>query len=315
MRKIVYMKFGSHLYGTDTPVSDIDYKGVYMPTKRELLLCRFKPSINSSTGNDSEKNKAGDIDDEIFSLHQFIKLACEGQTVAMDMIHAPDHMLRVSSDVWSKIVANKDKLYTKNLNAFVGYCRKQAAKYGIKGSRLSDARSVHSFLSKLIGTTKMRDVWDELPTGEHIHFLPPNDKDTNNCRIYQVCGKKFLETVKVEKVIESLDVFINEFGHRAKLAEQNQGIDWKAVSHAMRAAYQLEQIYTEGNIVFPLRNAQYIKDVKLGKLDYLTQVAPKLEELMENTERLSESCSFPEKVDTEFWDDFLFEVMENELNR
>ena len=35
---ICLMKFGSHLYGTNTTDSDTDYKGVYMPTKRQILL-------------------------------------------------------------------------------------------------------------------------------------------------------------------------------------------------------------------------------------------------------------------------------------
>lgn len=311
MRKIVYMKFGSHLYGTDTPQSDVDFKGVYMPTKREIYLADFKRSISSSTGKKDEKNQAGDIDDEIFSLHRFIELACEGQTVALDMLHAPDNMIITSSDIWREIVANRDKFYTKNLKSFVGYCRRQAAKYGIKGSRLNAAQLVIDYLKNMDESVKMAHVWDSLPKSEHIEYLPPNDKDTNNCRIYQVCGKKFLETVKVHTVVKSLESFKASYGQRAALAAKNEGIDWKALSHAMRAAYQLEEIYLNGTITFPLKNAEYIKLVKLGKLDYLSEVAPKLELLMDETERLSESCELPDKVDKKFWDDFTYKAVES----
>ena len=31
-------KHGSHLYGLNTPNSDIDYKGIFMPDLNELLL-------------------------------------------------------------------------------------------------------------------------------------------------------------------------------------------------------------------------------------------------------------------------------------
>lgn len=313
MNKIVYMVFGSHLYGMDTEKSDKDYKGIYMPTVRQIYLSRFPKSINSSTGNDNEKNKAEDVDDEIFSLHRFIQLACEGQTVAIDMLHAPDSMILESSEIWRQLVANREKFYTKNLKAFVGYCRRQAAKYGVKGSRLNDAKNVAKYLSELPRDTKMREVWDKLPTGEHIHYLEPDPKDTNSCRVYQVCGKKFLETVQIEYVCISLDKFIEAYGGRAELAAKNQGIDWKAISHAMRAAYQLEQIYTEGTITFPLKQAEYLKAVKQGKLDYLTDVAPKLEGLMDNTEKLSERSLFPEKVDTEFWDNFIIDSIGNQI--
>jgi predicted nucleotidyltransferase len=38
MRIIVKMKFGAHLYGTATSDSDLDYKGIFLPTKEQLLL-------------------------------------------------------------------------------------------------------------------------------------------------------------------------------------------------------------------------------------------------------------------------------------
>jgi predicted nucleotidyltransferase len=40
MDLIVEMRFGSHLYGTDTPESDLDLKGVYLPEARDILLRR-----------------------------------------------------------------------------------------------------------------------------------------------------------------------------------------------------------------------------------------------------------------------------------
>lgn len=76
-----------------------------------------------------------DVDVEIYSLHYFIHLACQGETVALDMLHAPDEMIEVSSPLWEEIVKLRDRFYTKNLRAFIGYARRQAAKYGINGTR------------------------------------------------------------------------------------------------------------------------------------------------------------------------------------
>ena len=89
MRMIVKMKFGAHLYGTATPESDLDYKGIFLPTKDELLLGRVPKSRNYSTGKDNSRNTKNDVDTEMYSLHYFIKLACDGQTVAMDMLFPP----------------------------------------------------------------------------------------------------------------------------------------------------------------------------------------------------------------------------------
>jgi hypothetical protein len=35
---IVQIKFGSHPCGTNTPTSEVDFKTVYLPTARDILL-------------------------------------------------------------------------------------------------------------------------------------------------------------------------------------------------------------------------------------------------------------------------------------
>ncbi len=147
---IVKMVFGSHLYGTNTPESDMDYKGVFLPSKEEILLGKIPKSytINTKKGSNT-KNSAEDTDIEIYSLHYFIKLACEGQTVALDMLHAPDDMLIEVDSYWWDIIRHRDKFYTKNLKAFVGYARRQAAKYGLASGRLGNIQQVIKALETL----------------------------------------------------------------------------------------------------------------------------------------------------------------------
>ncbi len=104
---IVKMIFGSHLYGTATSESDLDYKGIFLPSKEEILLGNIPKGYSYSTRATDAKNTADDTDVELYSLHYFIKLACEGQTVALDMLHAPDAMIMESSDIWTSIVEPK----------------------------------------------------------------------------------------------------------------------------------------------------------------------------------------------------------------
>ena len=48
VKVIMLCRFGSHLYGTDTPESDTDYKGIFMPTKEMVLLGKIPKSINNN---------------------------------------------------------------------------------------------------------------------------------------------------------------------------------------------------------------------------------------------------------------------------
>ena len=306
---IVKMYFGSHLYGTATADSDLDYKGVFLPDKESILLNRVPKSYSYNTNNDNaSKNTNEDVDSEIYSLHYFIQLACEGQTVALDMLHAPENMLFNKHELWDEIVKHRHLFYTRNLKAFIGYARRQAAKYGVKGSRLSDAKKVLDLLRQYDETLKLKDIWGALPEGDHIHC---DEVDLNGMRIYQVCGKKLQETARIGYVIPILQQFYDSYGQRAKQAERNEGIDWKAISHAIRAALQVRQLLTENTITFPLKDAEYLLEVKQGKRDYTTEVAPYLESLMDEVEKLSEQSTLPLKVDRKFWDQFIIEAIEN----
>jgi predicted nucleotidyltransferase len=310
MKIIVKMIFGAHLYGTATPDSDVDYKGIFLPTKEELLLGRLPKSYNYSTGREESRNTKNDIDIELYSFHYFIKLACDGQTVAMDMLHAPENMILQKTKIWDAIVKNKQKFYTKNLRSFIDYARRQASKYGIKGSRINAALKVLEILKKEDSSKKMREVWSQLPRVEHCYDVAPAP---NGMRQYQVCGKSFQESATIGYVIPIVEKFYNDYGRRAKLAAENKNIDWKAVSHALRAAYQTKEILTEYTINFPLRTADFLVKVKQGKLDYLSEVGPVLETLMEEVEGLALTSNLPETVDRKFWDQFICQTLEREF--
>jgi RNA repair pathway DNA polymerase beta family len=88
---IVEMRFGSHLYGTDTPESDVDVKGVYLPEARDILLQRVPPSVTASRDKGAgERNRPGDVDREYYSVQRYLGLLAAGQTVAIDMLFAPE---------------------------------------------------------------------------------------------------------------------------------------------------------------------------------------------------------------------------------
>src|SRR5579871_5495703 len=136
MHLIVEMRFGSHLYGTDTPQSDIDVKAVYLPEARDILLQTIRDTITITRPKVvGEKNDPGDTDREIYSLQRYLTLLAAGQTVALDMLFAPgDAMTMPPAPLWQEIQANTHRLVSRRASSFVRYCQQQANKYGIKGS-------------------------------------------------------------------------------------------------------------------------------------------------------------------------------------
>ena len=64
----------------------------------------------------------------------------------------------------------------------------------------------------------VKDIWDKLPDLEHTRKYYDEKSGLN---IYEVCGKKFQETAKIEYVIPILENFKTQYGQRAILAQQN----------------------------------------------------------------------------------------------
>jgi|AntAceMinimDraft_16_1070373.scaffolds.fasta_scaffold25194_6 hypothetical protein len=310
MQVLVKMKYGSHLYGTSTPDSDQDFKGVFLPEKRDILLNQVKKSNRDGTTkpDGNKKNTKDDIDIEFYSLHYFIKMACEGQTVALDMLHAPIESILQTSDIWEEIRKNKDLFYTTNFDSFVNYAKGQAAKYGIKGSRLNAAKVMIDFLKTKPISTKLTDIWDELPEHEHIEMI---GRDPNGFRQLQICNRKMQESIKVEYALEMVQKFYNTYGTRAVQAAENKGIDWKAISHAFRAAFQLVELFTNGTITYPLESAPFLKKLKNGEINYQDEAAPKLEKMVDEIRILAENSKFPTHCNVEWWENWVCDTVES----
>lgn len=303
MELILHTVFGSHLYGLNTPASDQDFKGIYLPATNDVLLGRIQKSINRRTKQGEGKNTAADSDSEIYSLHYFLELAMSGQTVALDMLHSsPQHWIS-HSPLWEDLHRQRAKFYTRNLTAFTGYARKQAAKYGIKGSRLAAAREVLEVLYDCAAGARLLHVIPQLPRGEHIHITDI---------FYEVCGKKFLWNSHVDDARECLQRFVDEFGERAKLAEQNQGVDWKAISHAFRAAFQCRAIFLYGDYSYPLAETPFLKQIKAGEIRAV-EAFEQLEIVIAQIEDLSQHSEYPERVDRVYWDEWLVDVMQDHV--
>jgi hypothetical protein len=299
---LVEMVFGSHLYGTATEKSDKDFKGVFLPSMNEMLLGRVPKTVSFNTKTDSEqKNTSADVDRELYSLQYFFELAKKGETVALDMLHAPEEFWVTSSTEWRILHRHRSMFYTRNLSSFVGYARTQAAKYGVKGSRLADAKRVLEVLQKF-PREKVGFLKDRLPSGEHCGF--PKGLYT----FYEVCGKKLTMTATAGHYVPMLENFIHEFGERARQAETNQGVDWKAISHAFRAGFQVKSILTEGDFTYPLRECEFLRQVKQGELHFKS-VSPMLEDLMAELDTLSAKSTLPEKVDAEWCDQLLLDLL------
>lgn len=314
MRKIVSIRFGSHLYGTATPNSDIDIKSVFVPNARAILLQRVKGSITNARPKASgEKNVAGEIDEESYAVQRFLALAAEGQTVALDILFAPEWaMTEPPSAEWREIIANRPRLLTRKSSAFLGYCRQQANKYGIKGSRVAAARKALQILDKALETypnhTKLETIAEAMvracETTEHMDIVPMEQAGGVIIQYWDVCGRRLQYTASIKHARDVMAKLVDQYGRRSLQAESNEGVDWKALSHAVRVGTQALELLGTGHVTFPLPNAVHVLDIKLGRLPY-QQVSAEIEGLLEQVETAAARSVLRAEPDHAWIEDFV----------
>ena len=303
---LVYLtRFGSELYGTNNPTkSDIDLKGIYLPSTEDLILGQAKHHVGTSTGDKNKKNTANDIDIDLWSIQKFIKHLAEGDTGAIDIFFSmyANKIEYQEKDIIRYITLQKKVFLTKNVKSFTGYCLGQAQRYGIKGSRYGDLLIIqdlldnwwdvkdHSIEHMSMEFTNSAKL--ELEELKYCSFICKDNKD-----YFSILGKLYQLTISAKEFRTRLTKQVDAYGDRAKAAMENDGIDWKALSHAYRAIIQIVELLETGQIHFPLKEAKAIKRVKYNstKTD-LPSILDDISNLMEQTENLVQQSKLPDNA-------------------
>lgn len=318
--QLVKVRHGSHLYGTSTPQSDLDFKGVHLPSGDALILQRAENVIDRGVvAKEGTKNTADAIDYQSYSLQKFCEMLSKGDTVATEILFAPDEMIVEMAPEWPEIQARCKYLLNKQAKGFVGYCQRRAAKYGIKGSRMSAVKELVDILAVRAGRDGakaklgaiddlLKDFAERNEHAEWVNIPSPNGADLWHIRC---CDRAMPTTASIGEAYNVYRKVWDNYGERARAAMTNQGIDWKAVSHAVRVARQAIELLETGNITFPRPDAAELLAIKLGERPY-SEVSPMLEELVQQV--MSTESALPGKSDEEQAQAIVFAAYREQLN-
>lgn len=320
MRPIFKTVYGSFLYGTNVATSDQDIKGVMVPTADDILDGEIHKTFTDNTNSSSDRrNTADDTDLQLYSLKKFLHDISTGQSYAMELLFSPQEKWVGEVDpIWLEIVKNRDKFVSKNITAMVSYARAQAFKYGDKGRRLEVFKDVVECLRRYEdyykGTFKIRDCINPesgfgIFISKHKEFISIHTKENDSS------GVEYLDVNGVMVPLGSttsyaLDVYIprlEEYGHRAKKAMEDKGQDLKAIYHAVRIAYQAEELLLTGKITLPRPEAPLLLDIRQGKFEE-AKLKELIDESFEKVREAEKISSLPAKVDKDWIKQFGREI-------
>lgn len=118
-RLIYGIKAGSHLYGTTTPESDEDYRGVFVPGVDKVLGFSSVDVLSESDG----------LDIMLHEIRKFAILCLNGNPNILDWLFAPDDCVIFNSDHFDHLRINRDLFLSRKLMPrFYGYVKGHLSK-------------------------------------------------------------------------------------------------------------------------------------------------------------------------------------------
>jgi hypothetical protein len=241
---------GSHLYGLNTPESDIDIRGVcYSPASALLGLTGFEQwhpgSIEAIAWSKTQLGvESSDI--QIFALNKFFSLCLQANPNILEMLFVPDSLLLCGSIEWGAIVDRRDMfLSTKAIHTFAGYA-----------------------YSQLIRIRNHKRWLDKPPIKPDPAAFGLTTED-NGAQVWSSVNLKN----KYENLLADWQAYSewrsNRNPARAAL-EEKFGIDTKFAGHVVRLVREGEELLTTGYITLPLPPIvrEEINAVKNGEVPY-----------------------------------------------
>jgi hypothetical protein len=261
--ELVFLTFsGSTLYGTRVSgKSDVDVRGLFLPSVRTLTLEEAPKSLHFTTKNKASRNTSDDVDIDLWSLQYWLlNLLPNGDTGALDLLFSPSHeaCTLYRSPMLAPVFAAPLRLIsTERRRGYAEYSLGQAKKYGVKGSHLGALRAVARFLRGLNPDPEER----LFSYFQHVIEACGEERfcavqDVKGHQMLRLCGKLHEGSIRMEEFVRRVEADMGRFGERAREAERNQGLDLKALSHALRALMQIEELLTTGMICFPLKGRE-----------------------------------------------------------
>ena len=258
---LIFMtRAGSHMYGTSTPESDIDKRGVCIPPAKVELGFARKFEVIQFENEDTA----------VYSLKKYMQLAMENNPNIIELLYAPDDCVLMKTPVWEKLCERRDEfLSAKCKFTFSGYAHNQLKR--LKGHR-----------------EWIRNPPDHQPTREEFGLKEAGSgivaaaKGVDVTEISPEAARVIEKEKRYKAAMRRWDNYqrwIRERNPaRAKL-ERAHGYDTKHAMHLVRILRMGKEILTTGKVIVRRPDAEELLAIRRGKwsLDQLLEYVEKLD--------------------------------------
>lgn len=312
--KVIYkLRTGSHLYGLNTPESDEDFGGIFIPTIKQLLGTHPIKEVDLSTKKSSEKrqNTSEDEDFKLYTLPQFLHLLTNNNPNIVEFLFPSEENIIIDSEVMQEIRDNADKFVSKKVwYSFSGYAFAQKKKLMTKRERFLNLRKGLEW----IDNHKFLD-----PTDRHMELSQLEAEELNRMIKYYKGGKgntnSFQKGFKVQMVYDKLKEEYDNYGWRMRTDSFEKLLyDCKFGYHLIRLLHEGRMLLETGKLEYPISGKVYadimaVRNAEVSYEDLLTMY----EEYYKLCEEAYKKTIIREKPDFKWIEDFQIRTLLNAI--
>ncbi len=294
---------GSQLYGTNTPESDTDTRGVFIPTEEFYLGFR----------NRVEQVESHEPDECLWEISKFFKLCLDANPNILELLFVPidSQYVLEKSEAWNEILQHRNTfLSDKVRQTFAGYASsqlhriKQHREWLLHPPAHKPTRKEFGLPETNVITKDQINAYDELiERGDTLEI-----------------GLQSLQVLQKEKAYFNASRYWDQYqiwkaGRNKRRAdlEAKYGYDTKHAMHLVRLLNEGQELLSTGKITFPRPEAKNLLEIKNGKYSY--------DELMDNIggdiekyfDRLQDKFILPTVPDTQAADELCIKLIKSRL--
>jgi len=336
---------GSRAYGTNTPTSDYDYRGVCIIPDKSLY---FGTGMNKF----SQMDKGFEDDKVIYDIRKFMALAMENNPNIMELMFTDERHHIINTDWFKRIIEHRDKFLSKNVKyRFSGYAfaqlkrikrhrgylinppkkKPERSDFGLPDRKLISSDNMGAFqwliANLLRGTVDYLNISEELRAElKDVNYIGAVQRGIpNECwgEIKELTGASdaWIETMMHEKAYVNA---MNEWNayqtwqnnrnkDRAEI-EKKFGYDCKHAMHLVRLMRMGMEILETGQVHVFRPDREELKAIRDGAwtydqtVEYADECEVKLEELYENTK-------LPKQPNRSFIDSLCVDIIDEYLRK
>lgn len=286
--KILVIRTGSHLYGTNTSKSDEDFCGIFLPSEDMVFgyeqFERGVVDLSVVSKRDDGKNDEDAIDFVMYEFRKFIKLSVDNNPNILEMLFVNDENIVDMNGFGEELLYNKFLFPSlKLVDKFLKYASSQKHKMIIRSENYHDLEKASEYFDNIVNEDRKKLLVEI--ANEKLGFIKVGK---NSIKIGDLNFQKHLMLRKVDGAIKER---LSKATNRKNLLIK-YGYDTKFAANLIRLLVEGIELLETGGLEFPMKERKLISDIKTGK-HKITEVLKMAEEYEDQVDSLVKETRLP----------------------